>query len=152
MYIPWERAHVRVRARECRMAVCTNVRLYRRSCIEACTDAQMRTRTRASAAPSGFGCSHTLVHARMDGFINTCVYRWLGMDGRASVYLYIYIYITISISLLYIYYALTRTHVCMHVCLYGHVVHTGIDVSVCTQTDRYRWVHVCLAPSVQLNI
>ena len=34
-----------------------NVHLYRRSCIEACTDAQMRTRTRASAAPSADVCS-----------------------------------------------------------------------------------------------
>jgi hypothetical protein len=29
---------------------------------------------------------------------------------------------------------------------------TQVSMSVCTQTDRYRWVHVCLAPSVQLNI
>ncbi len=44
-------------------------------------------------------------------------------------------------------------YACMYVGMYGHIAHTGIDE--CVYKDRchaYRWVHVYLAPSVQLNI
>ena len=128
------------------MCVCIDARASRRVRMPRCAHAHAHRRfhVRLAAAIS------SRMRVWMD--VYACVYRWLGIDGRASVCMYMCIYRTISISLLYIYYALTRTHVCMHVCLYGHVVHTGIDVSVCTQTDRYRWVHVCLAPSVQPNI
>ncbi len=44
-------------------------------------------------------------------------------------------------------------HVGMYVGVYGHVAHTGVDA--CVYWDRfraYRWVHVYLSPSDQLNI
>ncbi len=68
-----------------------NVRLYRRSCIEACTDAQMRTRTRTSAVPCAFGCSHTLVHARMDGCI--CIRVSMARHRRVCIGMHVYVYI-----------------------------------------------------------
>jgi hypothetical protein len=98
--------------------------------------------------------AHRRLHLRLAAAISSrmrvwmdvyaCVYRWLGIDGRASVCMYMCIYRTISISLLYIYYA----------CMYGHIAAlcTQVPMSLCTQPDRYRWVHVYLAPSVQLNI
>ncbi len=44
-------------------------------------------------------------------------------------------------------------YACMYVGMYGHVVHTGI--AMCVYLGRchvYRWMHVYLSPSVQLNI
>jgi hypothetical protein len=62
---------------------------------------------------------------RMDLYAS--VYRWLGIDGRASVCMYMCIYITMSISLLYIYYVL----ICMHyVWTHCSIVHTGVDECV----------------------
>ena len=88
-------ARTRATTRLARAGMCYahlyNVRLYRRSCIEACTDAQMRTRTRASAAPCGFGCSHTLAHARMDGCI--CVRVSMARHRRACIGMHVYVYI-----------------------------------------------------------
>jgi hypothetical protein len=41
----------------------------------------------------------------------------------------------------------------MYVGMYGHVAHTGIDECVCPgRRNAHRWMHVCLAPSVQLTI
>ena len=68
-----------------------NVRLYRRSCIEACTDAQMRTRTRTSAVPCAFGGSHTLVHARMDG----CIFMRVSMARYGQVFIGVHVYVYI---------------------------------------------------------
>ncbi len=44
--------------------------------------------------------------------------------------------------------------ICMHYIMYGPIAAlcTQVSMSVCAQMDRYRWVHVYLAPSVQLNI
>ncbi len=74
----------------CGMPICTNVRLDQRSCIEACTDAQMRTHTRTSAAPSAFGGSHTLVHARMDGCI--CMRVFMARYGQVCLGMHVYVY------------------------------------------------------------
>ncbi len=125
-----------VRARECRMVFCTNVRRYRRLCIKACTDAQMRTRTRASAAPSAFvclpyprACAYVwmYVHACMDGS------AWTGVNRYACTC----IYITISISLLYIY---MYSHVCMYVGMWVcmETFCTQVSMRMCTQTDATR--------------
>ena len=72
--------------------------------------------------------------------VYACVYRWLGIDGRASVCMYMCVYRTVSISLLYIYCAL----ICMHYIMDGPIAAscTQVPMSVCTQPDRYRWVHV----------
>ena len=67
--------------------------------------------------------------------LHACVYRWLGIDGRASVcmhiYTYIYIYNYIYIPIIYL------------LCTYMHAscmdpLCTQVSMSVCTQTDRYR--------------
>ncbi len=105
---------VRVRARAGVVCPSVRVRLYRRLCLEECTDALVRTRT--SAAPSAFVCSHTLVHARTCGCTNTCGCRWLGIDGRASVYLYnVYIHDDVYIPIIYL--LCTYMHACMHACV-----------------------------------
>ena len=126
------------------MCVCIDARASRRVRMPRCAHAHAHRRLHlrlAAAIPSR-------MRVWMD--LYACVYRWLGIDGRASVCMYMCIYRTVSISLLYIYCAL----ICMHYIMYGPIAAlcTQVPMSVCTQTDRYRWVHVNLAPSVQRNI
>jgi hypothetical protein len=120
-------------------------------CIDACTDALIRTRTRASAAPCAFVCSPSpRVCAR--GWI--CMRVSMARYRRACIgitWICIYMYIAMSISLLYIY----DVHICMHACTWActDTSRTGIDMCVYPgRCHAHRWVHVCLSPSVQLNI
>ncbi len=142
-----ERVRVSVRARGCCMPVCTtcvciDARASRHVRMPRCAHAHRRLHVRLAAAiPS---------RMRVWMALYACVCRWLGIDGRASVCMHMCIYRTMSISLLYMYYAL----ICMHYIMYGPIAAlcTQVSMIVCTQTDRYRWVHVYLAPSVQPNM
>ena len=96
--------------------------------LYGCPDAHTQTRIGrfhlrlAAAIPSR-------MRVWMDAY--ACVYRWLGIDGRASVCMYMCIYRTMSISLLYIYYVL----ICMHnVWTHCSIVHTGADE--CVNSNR----------------
>ena len=126
------------------LCVCIDARASRRVRMPRCAHAHEHPRPHlrlAAAIPSR-------MRVWMD--VYACVYRWLGIDGRASVCMHMCIYRTISISLLYIHYVL----ICMHYIMYGPIAAlcTQVSMSVCTQTDRYRWVHVYLALSVQPNM
>jgi hypothetical protein len=159
MYECIDRTHVcaNVCVRACARAgvVCPSVRvrLYRRSCIEACTDAQVRTRARASAAPSAFGGSHTLVHARMDG----CIYMRVSMawPRRACIGMHVYVYIYDDVYIPIVYLLCPYTYACMHACVSVWIRCAHRLRCECVYADRfraYRCVHVYLAPSVQLNV
>jgi hypothetical protein len=103
-------------------------------CIDACASRHVRmprcARTRASAAPSAFVCNHTLVYARTYGY--TCVYGWLGMDRRASVYLFVCVYMFSDIYLPIIYLSCTHMYAYTNVC--------GFVRTRCAH--RYRYVSV----------
>jgi hypothetical protein len=115
----------------CTTCVCIDARASRRVRMPGCAHAHAHRRLHLRLAAS--------IPSRMRVWMDlyACVYRWLGIDGRASVCMYMCIYRTVSISLLYIYYVL----ICMHYVMYGPIaaVCTQVSMSVCTQTDRYRW-------------
>jgi hypothetical protein len=140
-------ACVHVRARGCGTPICTLC-----VCIDACASRHVRLpgcahahthrrlRLRLSVAIS------SCMHVRMD--IHACVYRWLGMDRCASVFIGLYLCIYNDIYIRMIYLCCTHTYARTHAC-----VHTGIDM--CVYPDRchaYRWVHVYQSPSVPLNM
>ncbi len=140
---PYERAsrfHGSVRMCACARAgvVCPSVQMC--VCIDACSSRHVRMPRCAHAHAHRrlhlrSSVAHTLVHARMDGY--ACVFRWLGIDGRAPVlpgYVYVYIYIYSDVYIPIIYLCCTYMHACMHVGMYGHVAHTGIDE--CVYWDR----------------
>ncbi len=133
---------VRVRARGGVVCPSVRVRLHRRSCLEACTDAQMRTRTRTSAAPSAFGCSHLLVHARMDGF--TCMRVSMARHRRACIGMHVYVYAYDDIYITIIHLLCTYMHaLCMDAlqhCAHGCrcvCVPKQIGIGGCTCISRH---------------
>ncbi len=140
-----------VRARRCGLAVCTNVRLYRCLCLEACTDALMRTPTRIR----GPICVRlqpiaSCVRVRLD--IYACVCRWLVMDRCASVCIYMYMYIHSDIYIPIIYLLCTYMYARLHVCV--DTLCTQASICVCTGTDAAR-IDGCTciqSPSIHLNI
>ena len=104
-----------------RMCVCIDARASRHVRMPRCAHAHAHRRLHVLLAAA--------ISSRMRVWMDVyaCVYRWLGIDGRASVCMYLCIYRTISISLLYIYYAL----ICMHsVWTHCSIVHTGVDACV----------------------
>jgi hypothetical protein len=140
-------------------------------CVRACERASGTARTRATTrltyicvcvSPYVYD-AHT--HTRIGGSIcvwlqpypRACAYGWIYMraciDGPASTGVHRYACICVYIErYLYHYYtAIMYLYACI---MYGPIaaLWTQVPMSVCTQTDRCRWVHVCLAPSVQLNI
>jgi hypothetical protein len=144
-----ERVRVRVRARGgCVMPTCT-------TCV--CIDARASRRVRMPR------CAHT--HTHIGGsmcvwrqpYPRACAYGWMYMhaciDGSASTGVHRYACICVYVErYLYHYYtSIMHLHACI---MYGPIAAlcTQVSMSVCTQTDRYRWVHVYLAPSVQPNM
>jgi hypothetical protein len=139
MQIPWE--HLRVRAR----LRASYGHLYKRASVstlvhpgvKGCPDPHTQSHR---AAPSAFVCSHTLVHVRTCGYKNTCVYGWLRMYRRASVYLYMYIYISVYIyNDVYIpvmYLFCTYMHACTWVCT--DTLCTQASICVCAPADATR--------------
>jgi hypothetical protein len=116
----------RVRARVCGMPICTtcvciDARASRRVRMPTCAHAHAHRRLHLRLAAAMPSC----MRVWMD--VYACVYRWLSIDGRASVCMYMCVYITISISLVYIYYALIRMH---YVWTHCSIVHTGVDECV----------------------
>ena len=112
-----------------------------------------------------YGCPDAHTHTRIGGSIwvwlqpypRACAYGWMYMhaciDGSASTGVHRYACICVYIErYLYHYYtSIMHLYACT---MYGPIAAlcTQVSMSVCTQTDRYRWVHVCLPPSVQPNI
>ena len=142
MYECIYRIHVCVNVCVCVCArggvVCPSVRvrLYRRSCIEACMDAVMHIHTHIGGRicvclqPSRRACAYVWIymHACIDGSASTGGHRYACISIHTYIYIYKYIYIPI-IHLL---------------CTYMHAscmdpLCTQVSMSVCTQTDRYRW-------------
>jgi hypothetical protein len=128
-----------------------NVRLYRRSCIEACTGAQMRTHTRIRGSIRG--CLLPIpscMRVRVDVNVHACV------DGPASTGAHRYtcimcIYMTMSMSLLYIDHVLTCTHACgcvrtrcahrcRYVCVLGQMPRASMGARV---FNRHRFSQIC---------
>jgi hypothetical protein len=105
-------------------------------CIDACASRNVRTprcaHTHTSAALSAFVCSHLLVHARTCGYINTCAYRWLGMDRCASVCIERYLYPYYIFGM----YSQVCTYACTWVCT--DTLRTQVSICACTQTDATR--------------
>ena len=112
-----------------------------------------------------YGCRDAHTPTRIGGsmcvwlqpYPRACAYGWIYMhaciDGSAStgVHRYACIYVYIERYLHPYYASIMYLYACI---MYGRIAAlcTQVPMSVCTQTDRYRWVHVCLAPSVQLNM
>ena len=133
MYECIYRIHVCVNVCVCVCArggvVCPSVRvrLYRRSCIEACMDALMHIHTHCGGRicvclqPSPRACAYVWIymHACIDGSASTGVHR--------KTCSYNYTDITTYVSIQYV---LTCMHACTHVRLHGQVVDTSIDVRV----------------------
>jgi hypothetical protein len=112
-----------------------------------------------------YGCPDAHTHTRIGGSIcvwlqpypRACAYGWMYMhaciDGSASTGVHRYACICVYIERYPYHYYTSIMH--LYACImYGPIAAlcTQVPMSVCTQTDRYRWVHVYLAPSVQLNI
>ena len=87
----------------------------------------------------------------LEAYKNTCVCRWLGIDGRASVYLdNVYVHITIFIPIIYL--LCTHTYACMWVCT--DTLRTQVSMRTCAQADATR-IDGCTciqSPSIHLNI
>ncbi len=96
-------------------------------------------------------CIRACMHARTRGYKNTCVYRWLGMYGHASVYLYdVYIHDDAYIPIIYL--LCTYTHACMWVCT--DRLRTQVSMRACAQADATR-IDGCTciqSPSIHLNM
>jgi hypothetical protein len=124
------------------MQACASRRVRMPTCAHA--HAHRRLHLRLAAA-------RTLVHARTCGYKRACVCRWLGIDGRASVYVdNVYIHDEVYIPIIF----LLRTYTCASMWVCTDTLRTQVSMRLCTQTDATRidGVHVCLAPSVQLKI
>jgi hypothetical protein len=122
--------------------VCT-CRFHASLCLEACALVPRgvygcpdeHTHTHIGGSNLRSSQAHTLVRARTCGCKNTCVCRWLGIDGRASVYLYnVYIHITIYIPIIYLF--CTYTYACMWVCT--DTLRTQASMRTCAQADAAR--------------
>ena len=140
-----------------RIHVCVNV------CV--CVSARGGVLCPSVQRASVYGCPGAHTHTRIGGSIcvwlqpspRACAYGWMYMraciDGSASTGVHLYACICVYIErYLYHYYAsITYSYACI---MYGPMAAlcTQVSMSECTQTDRYRWVHVCLAPSVQPNM
>jgi hypothetical protein len=112
-----------------------------------------------------YGCPDAHAHTHIGGsmcvclqpYPRACAYGWMYMraciDGSASTGVHRYACICVYIErYLYHYYAsMMHVYACI---MYGRsaALCTQVSMSVCTQPDRYRWVHVYLAPSDQRNI
>ena len=127
------------------MCVCIDARASRRVRMPRCAHAHAHTRIGGSIwvwlQPYPRACAYGWIymHACIDGS------AWTGVHRCACICVYIERY-------LYHYYtSMMYLYACI---MYGPIAAlcTQVSMSVCTQTDRYRWVHVYLAPSVQPNI
>ena len=105
----------------------------------ACASRRVRmprcTRTCACAAPSALVCSP---------YPRACAYGWIHMhaciDGSAStgVHRYACICVCVERCLYHYYTSIMHLYACL---MYGRIAAlcTQVSMSVCTQTDRYRW-------------
>jgi hypothetical protein len=135
--------HVHVCVRVDSMQACASRRVRVPRCAHA--RAHRRLHLRLAAA-------HTLAHARTCGYKRTCVVRWLGIDGRASVYLCnVYIHDEVYIPIIHL--SCTYTYACMWVCTDTLRTQVSMRTYACPgRCHAHRWVHVYLSPSIHLNI
>ncbi len=151
--------------------------MYRYECIYVCVCVCVCARggalcpsvQRASASTrvhrGVYGCLDAHTHTRIGGsmcvrlqpYPRACAYGWMYMhaciDGSAStgVHRCACICVYIERCLYHYFTSIMYLYACIMV---GRIAAlcTQVPMRVCAQTDRYRWVHVCLAPSVQPNI
>jgi hypothetical protein len=118
--------HVHVCVRVDSMQACASRRVRMPWCAHA--HVHPRPHPRSAAA-------HTLVRARTCGYTSACVCRWLGTDGRASVYLHnVYVHDDVYIPIIYL--SRTYTYACMWVCT--DTLRTQVSMRTCAQADATR--------------
>ncbi len=144
-----ERVRVRVRARGDVMPICA-------TCV--CIDARASRRVRMPRCAHAHAHAHRRLHVRLAAAISSCMRVWKDymhacIDGSASTGVHRYACICVYIER-YLYPYNTSIMYLYACIMYGPIAAlcTQVSMSVCTQTDRYRWVPVYLAPSVQPNI
>ena len=126
-------------------------------CIDACASRHVRMPRCAHTHIGGSACVRlqpisSCMRVRIYIYIYICVYRWLGVDRCASVYICIYISIYSDICIPIIYLLCTHMCACTHVRAHVRARCARRHRYVCVprQMPRaYRWIR---SPSIHLNI